>query len=94
MKTKRILAVSALLGWLAPCISSFAADSAAGQQTFQSSCVGCHKNMKLYAGKSEAELQSTIKGIIAGTTKHPKKLTLSDDEIANVAAYISSNETK
>ena len=94
MKIKRILAAVALLGWLAPCIPSYADDSAAGQQTFQTSCAGCHKNMKLYAGKSDAELQSTIKGIIAGTTKHPKKLTLSDDEIANVAAYIASNEAK
>ena len=94
MKTKRILAAVTLLGWLAPCIPGYAADSAAGQQTFQNSCAGCHKNMKLYAGKSDTELQSAIKGIIAGTTKHPKKLTLSDDEIANVAAYIASNEAK
>lgn len=92
MKTKRILTVAALLGWIAPCISSYAADSAAGQTTFQTICIACHKNMKAYAGKSDAELQSTIKGIVAGTVKHPKKLTLSDDDIANVAAYITSHE--
>jgi hypothetical protein len=31
---------------------------------------------------------------VAGTIKHPKKLTLSDTEVANVAAYIASNEAK
>ncbi len=92
MKTKRILAAAALLGWLPPCISSYAADSAAGQKTFQTICSACHKNMKAFAGKSDAELQSTIKGIVAGTVKHPKKFSLSDDDIANVAAYITSNE--
>jgi cytochrome c553 len=46
------------------------------------------------AGKSDAELETELKGIVAGTTKHPKKLTLSDTEVANVAAYIASNEPK
>jgi cytochrome c553 len=35
-----------------------------------------------------------LKGIVGGTVKHPKKLTLSADDISNVAAYISSNEPK
>ncbi len=94
MKTKRTLAAAAILGWLAPCIPGYAADSAAGQKIFQTICAACHKNMNVYTGKSETELQSLIKGIVSGTVKHPKKLTLSDDDIANVAAYISNNESK
>jgi mono/diheme cytochrome c family protein len=35
-----------------------------------------------------------LNGIVAGSVKHPKKLTLSSTDIANVAAYISSNEPK
>ena len=98
MKTKRTLAAAAILGWLAPCIPGYAADSAAdsaaGQKIFQTICAACHKNMNVYTGKSETELQSLIKGIVSGTVKHPKKLTLGDEDIANVAAYISSNESK
>ncbi len=94
MKTKRTLAAAAILGWLAPCIPGYAADSAAGQKIFQTTCAACHKNMNVYTGKSETELQSLIKGIVSGTVKHPKKLTLGDEDIANVAAYISSNESK
>ncbi|HTY49163.1 MAG TPA: hypothetical protein VMB48_05690 [Steroidobacteraceae bacterium] len=71
-----------------------AADSAAGQKTFQSvGCGMCHQ-MKSYAGKSEAELQTDLEGIVSGKIKHPKKLTLTGDDIANLAAYIASNEPK
>ncbi len=93
MKISRIFAAAALLGWLAPVIPGYAADSVAGQKTFETTCAACHK-LKSYAGKSETDLQSEIKDIVAGTKKHPKKLTLNDADIANVAAYISSNEPK
>ncbi len=92
MKTTRTIAAAAVLGWLVS-IPSYAADSAAGQKTFQGICAACHK-LQSYAGKSETELQTEIKGIVGGAVKHPKKLTLSDDDIANVAAYIASNEPK
>lgn len=78
----------------AACVPTYAAaDSDAGQKTFQGTFAACHK-LKSHAGKSAAELETTIHGIIAGTTKHPKKLTLTDADVANVAAYISSNEPK
>jgi len=75
------------------CIPASAADSAAGQKTFESVCAACHQ-LKGYAGKSESELATKINGIVAGSVKHPKKLTLSSADIANVAAYIASNEPK
>ncbi len=93
MSTARALGIAALLGSLVCSVSVHAADSAAGQKIFAGTCAACHK-LKSYAGKSEAELQTEIKGIVAGTVTHPKKLTLSADDIANVAAYISSNEPK
>jgi mono/diheme cytochrome c family protein len=93
MKTVRTMIAAAVLGLLAPCVPGYAADSAAGQKTFEATCAGCHK-LKSYAGKSESDLQSAIKEIVAGTKKHPKKLTLNDADIANVAAYIASNEPK
>jgi mono/diheme cytochrome c family protein len=74
-------------------IPAQAADSAAGQKTFQTVCAGCHQ-LKSYGSKSDAELQTDLKGIVAGTIKHPKKLTLSPADIENVAEYISTNEPK
>jgi cytochrome c553 len=50
--------------------------------------------MAPYAGKSESELETDVKGIVGGTIKHPTKLTLSAADIANVATYISSNNSK
>ena len=64
-----------------------------GKRPSRARCAACHK-LKSYAGKSETELQTEITGIVGGTVKHPKKLTLSADDIANVAAYISSNQPK
>jgi mono/diheme cytochrome c family protein len=97
MKPIRSIAVAGILGWFGSCIPVCAADTgadgAAGQKTFQSTCAGCHQ-LKSYAGKSETELETAIKGIVAGTVKHPKKLSLSATDIANVATYISSNEPK
>ena len=79
------------MGSLVYGLSANAADGAAGQKTFQTNCNGCHvKNMAVFAGKSAADLETDIRGIVGGTVKHPKKLTLSADEIANVATYIAS----
>jgi len=92
MSGTRILGRAVVL-LLASYGAAYAADSAAGEKIYQSSCAACHQ-LKSYAGKSEADLQTKLKGIVAGTVKHPKKLTLSADDINNVAAYISSNEPK
>ena len=93
MRTALSLGAAVLLGSLVSSMPIHAADSEAGQKTFTGTCAACHK-FQSYAGKSETELQTEIKGIVAGTVKHPKKLTLSADDIANVAAYIASNEPK
>ncbi len=92
-KNAWIIAGVALLPCLVGSVAAHAADSAAGQKTFTATCAACHQ-LKSYAGKSDAELETELKGIVGGTIKHPKKLTLSDDDISNVAAYISSNEPK
>jgi cytochrome c553 len=46
----------------------------------------CHQ-MKSYAGKSETELQTDLQAVVDGKIKRPKKLSLSGDDIANIAAY-------
>jgi mono/diheme cytochrome c family protein len=93
MNNTRIVAVAITLTLFSAVHPVDAADSAAGQKTFAGICAGCHQ-LKSYAGKSDADLETAIKGIVAGTVKHPKKLTLNETDIANVAAYISANEPK
>jgi mono/diheme cytochrome c family protein len=95
MRIAPFVAVAALglLALLAAGASANGADSAAGQKIFAGTCTACHQ-LKSYAGESETELETEVKGIVAGTIKHPKKLTLSDTDAANVAAYISGNQPK
>lgn len=84
-----------MLVLLASARSSQAADAPAGQKIFESVCTTCHQlKDKYYAGKSEADLETALKGIVAGTIKHGKELTLSATDIANVATYISSSNSK
>jgi len=68
----------------------YAADSAAGQKIFEDACASCHR-LADYAGKSHAGLEETLSGMVAGRIDHPKKLALSDTDVRNLAAYISSS---
>jgi mono/diheme cytochrome c family protein len=89
MKTGRmfVIAVAALglSGWS----FSASADAAAGKATFTKSCAECHE-VADFAGEDVKGLTDSIKKIVAGQQKHKAKLTLSDADIANVAAYMSS----
>jgi mono/diheme cytochrome c family protein len=95
MRNTQIVAAATALALLAAAPLSHAADAAAGQKTFDSVCTTCHQlKDKYYAGKSEATLETTLKGIVAGKIKHGKPLTLSDTDITNVATYISDSNAK
>ena len=83
----RIIAVS-LIVWLAACIPASAADIAAGRNAFIANCSGCHQ-LKSFAGKTRAELETELNRIVAGTREHPMKLTLSPSDIADVSAFIA-----
>jgi mono/diheme cytochrome c family protein len=93
VKNWQLLITIMSIALLSACEAASAGDSAAGQKIFAGSCAACHQ-LKSYAGKSESELVTELKGIIAGGIKHPKKLTLNDTAVADVAAYISMNEPK
>ncbi|HEY6923964.1 MAG TPA: hypothetical protein VI653_10875 [Steroidobacteraceae bacterium] len=69
---------------------SLAADLEAGKAKEQQVCSECHE-IGDWKGKSETDLHAKIADIVAGKLKHKKKLQLSDAEIANLAAYISSS---
>lgn len=66
-----------------------AADVTAGKQKVDAVCAECHEPAD-WKDSSEAELQALIKDAVAGKVKHPKKLQLSEADIANIAAYWAS----
>ena len=80
------LAVVALTGWSA---SALAADKAAGKAKFESACADCHEAAD-FEGEAEASLADSLKKIVAKQVKHKEALTLSDPEIANLAAFMAS----
>lgn len=63
-----------------------AADVPSGKAKAEAICNECHEPAD-FEGETEADLQSLIKDVVAGKVKHPKKLELSDADIANIAAF-------
>ena len=62
------------------------ADAAAGKAEVDKVCSACHESTD-WKGKAAPQIETQIKAVVAGKTKHPKKLDLSDAQIADVAAY-------
>ena len=77
-------AVSLLLA--APVI---AADGVAGKKLYDAICADCHE-LKDNAGKPAADLQKSLKAIVLRQKKHKKQLKLDDEQIGNVAEYLST----
>ncbi len=67
-----------------------AADVAAGKAEVDKVCGACHIPSD-WKGKTAAELETKIKGVVSGKTKHPRKLDLTDAQISDVAAYWAAN---
>ncbi len=67
-----------------------AADVAAGKAEVDKVCSACHEPAD-WKGKTAAQLQTQISAVVSGKTKHPKKLDLTDAQIADVAAYWAAN---
>jgi mono/diheme cytochrome c family protein len=67
------------------------ADAAAGKATFTTACAECH-DVADFEGEDAAALRGTLKQIVAGTQKHKKALQLTDAQIADIAAYMTSGK--
>jgi mono/diheme cytochrome c family protein len=67
------------------------ADAAAAKATITAVCAECHE-VADFEGEDAAEVQGTIKKIVAGTQKHKKALKLTDAQIADVAAYMTGGK--
>lgn len=80
---------------LACCMSTVsAADIGAGKQKAQQECASCHQPSD-WEGETEASLTSLMKDIVRGKVKHEKKqLSLSDQDIDNIAAYWARSNKK
>jgi len=71
-------------------LSAAAADTAAGKSLAeQRLCATCHLPDD-WKGNSAAQMESKITAVVEGKHKHPKKIDLSKDQIADIAAYWSA----
>ena len=89
MQIKNLLMVSLAAAGLAGYGSAALADAAAGKATFNDVCSECHETAD-FEGENAAEVTATIKKISAGQMKHKKALKLTDQQAADVAAYMVS----
>jgi mono/diheme cytochrome c family protein len=67
------------------------ADAAAGKKTFDDVCAECHETGD-FEGESAKDIAATIDEIVAGKKKHKEKLTLTAQQAADVAAFITGGK--
>jgi mono/diheme cytochrome c family protein len=89
MKINRLLTVLMAATGLAGYGAVASADAAAGKATFNEICSECHE-VADFEGEPAADLSATIQKIVAGQVKHKKALKLSEQQAADVAAYMAS----
>jgi mono/diheme cytochrome c family protein len=87
IKISRLVVMTGASAMLVGFGSAVHADAAAGKATFTAVCAECH-DVADFEGEDAAALRATLKQIVAGTQKHKKALTLTDAQIADVAAYM------
>ena len=91
MQFSRLWVIAGAVAGIAGVSSVAQADAAAGKATFTQVCAECHE-VADFEGESAAEVQATIKKIVSGGMKHKKALKLTDAQIADVAAYMTSGK--
>ncbi len=69
--------------------AALAGDAAAGEGK-AGMCLDCHEPSEDFAGLGADEIAGKIKGIVAGQTKHKEKLSFSDADIADIAAFFAA----
>lgn len=65
------------------------ADVAAGKARVNAVCGQCHDSAD-FENENPQALAATLRRIVSGELKHKKPLQLSDQEIADIAAYMST----
>ncbi len=106
MKTIHVLLMSGLFAVSAVTSVHAAGDIAKGESTFTAKgCIGCHgpagdsqapEMFPKLKGRDEAYILTQLtdfkSGKRVGTTMNPMASTLTEEDINNIAAYISSNK--
>jgi mono/diheme cytochrome c family protein len=87
MKIKNMLVTSLAVMGLAGYGAVAHADAAAAKKMFTDVCSECHEAAD-FEGEKAADVAATIKKISAGQMKHKKAIKLSDQEAADMAAFM------
>ena len=86
-RVSAVLALAAAGGLIA--VWPAGADVAAGQAKFNAVCAECHDSAD-FEGEDLNGLRDTLRRISQGEITHKKSVRLSDQEIADLAAYMAS----
>lgn len=89
LMSARILAFSLAVLLASAAGTARAADAKAGEQIVGAQCADCHEQSE-FASEDAGALAAKLKDVVAGKVKHKKKLTLTDAQIADIAAYLAS----
>jgi mono/diheme cytochrome c family protein len=89
MKINKLAAVAAAVAGLVGYSGTSLAANAGGKATFEQICSECHEPAD-FEGEDAAQIGATIKKIVGGQMKHKKALKLTDKEISDVAAFMTS----
>jgi mono/diheme cytochrome c family protein len=68
---------------------ALAADASRGKAKFEDACAECHAPADL-KGPAAAPFAEKLQQIAAGKAKHRPKLTLSAEEVADLAGYLAT----
>ena len=79
-----------LLGTLSFVALPTQAEDVSGEKIFTEQCSECHRASN-YSGGNPNKLAETIGKIVAGHTEHEVRLTLTHEEVAAVARYVTGN---
>jgi mono/diheme cytochrome c family protein len=89
LKIKVLLAAAVGLALLSLGPWAARADVAAGKARFNAMCGECHDSAD-FENENPQALAGTLRRIVSGEIRHKKPLQLTDQEIADIAAYMST----
>ncbi len=69
------------------------AEIAAGKGVAQTKCGSCHDATD-WDGETTVSLESLIRDVAKGAVSHKQKITVSDDEVKEIAAYWVASSAK
>lgn len=87
----KLVAIMLATGAVAFSGSAMAGDAAAGEAKAEA-CLECHEPAEDFEGQSADEIAAKIKSVKMGQVKHKEKISPSDEDIADIAAFFASGK--